>query len=351
MQNQHFKRLSQAAPMVVLLMLCLSAGCSGQEPKKPNAEMTTVKDSTAQRTPLPKTAPPQKPEPPKVGAAVSYDPKKPSGYVFMDAQGKEVNFIAQKDLYNRNPYNKINLGLARQGDTPGSFQSYTIKNLSAEEIKKGLPKTLTSIPKEGVIKKIGLINTYLINVDCNWDDPRFMIVSYALVMYDKESLAQEWVETTIHVYDNKGRLISTIVDHHNILGAFISPDGKYILANEILDRFGDGTSEAPIGLVIYDVTKGIFMATLKNRFMDYDHHVNVKDGKFNFYGAFAKNYVIDGGNDDFVSMKFIIDPRNRILYQKPYKVGPSSHDRPIFNSKSSAYPNGEDLSTYEVLRF
>jgi hypothetical protein len=344
MQNHYsagrFLALPNYVMLLLILMLGMSVGCKGQEPQKPsNVQVKTIPDSI-----LPKNLP----TPPHLTARVmlNENPAREGGFVFIDSKEKEVGFLSEKELNNRNPYSKNSLASKKlEGD---DFYNQ-FKGLSPEEIRMRLPKGLKSLPSDLILKNAGVITTNLTSYDFNQDNSQFLVVTYSIVIYNKQSLEEEWVETTIHVYDKQGVLISTIVDNHNMQGSFISSDGKYILANEILGRIGDGVGETNIGLVVYDVKKSKLIEKIvnKNGFYITDAKMSLyEDGCFLLYASLFKDIFT---SDDFISLILVIDPNKRRLYQK--KIEETQKTIPILRLKSETTPEGVDISTFDVLHF
>ena len=326
--------------LLLFLMFGMSVGCKGQEPQKSgNEQVKTITDSLLLNN---------QPTPPHLTARVmlNQNPAREDGFVFINSKEEEVSFLSEKELNNRNPYSKNSLA-PKKLDGDDFYNQF--KGLSPEEIRTRLPKGLKSLPSDIILKNAGVISTNLTSYDFNQDNSQFLVVTYSIVIYNHQSLEEEWVETTIHVYDKQGDLMSTIVDNHNLQGSFISSDGKYILANEILGRIGDGVGETNIGLVVYDVKKSKLIEKIVNKSGFYITDVKMslyEDGCFLLYASLFKDIFT---SDDFVSLILVIDPNKRMLYQK--KIEETQKISPVLQLKSKTNPEGVDISTFDVIHF
>jgi hypothetical protein len=247
MKNYDLSRPPSVIPQFIIclwfLFLEFSVGCRGREipPQSQGSKVDTIIPKTLYKIKEPK-------------ARVVPNPEWNGGYAFVDEQGKQVNFFSSEDIYKKNPYLKNDL-VPKSRDMPHakSYRYYIVGDLPVEEIRRGLPKVLKSLPPDKILRNTSKILVRLTDIHCGQEYPEFLVVSYVIEFFDKENLQEHWVETTIHVYDKHGEIISQIVDSHNIESAFISADGKYIFAHKILNRLGDGTGDEYIGSILYDV--------------------------------------------------------------------------------------------------
>jgi hypothetical protein len=331
--NYQNKSLYPVKLFSTLFILSISISCSGQVPTP--AQQSVVGKGT--------DSVPTASQSPKDGIIVNPNPAREDGYSFIDETGTEIYYLSENEIQNRNPYIKNTIP-ARKTSGEGFYQQFD--GLTTKEIRKTLPTCLKSSPSDIILKKAGVITASLVNVELNPDDPFFLIITYALEIFDKENLVADWTETTIHVYNKKGNLISNINDSHNIQGAFISPDGKYIIANEIIDRIGDGVSEIPASVIIYDVLAQKIIGRLNNEAGNYYTDVRrsiYEKNMFLLYSSLGSE-LEDARN--FKVIKLIIDPGNKKVYHK--EVVPTENLPPALRLKSTTVPQGEDIKTYKI---
>lgn len=322
---------------VLLILLFLNWKCSGQVSKEQKAQRDTLVDSM----PVPGSLP-------IFGIKLQDSPIRQAGYVFLDSTGKEIKFISEEEIFAINPYKKINLK-PEDGGKDGYFRSYPVHNLSLQDIKSSLPGNLRTIPPDDVLKKIGVIHAFVGNCDYDVQNPQYLMVVYVLIMYGAESMTEEWAETTIQVYNNNGELISTIKDNCYLQGTYISSDGRYILANEMFGRIGDGWSEVDEGLAVYDVEKSNLIGKIINENGIYYTDVTFAKYERGHFLLYAKLYKDIENSDVFTLSKLVINPAKKNVYQKIVEA--KLENLPPLQIKSNRYPSGEDLSTYELLHF
>ncbi len=321
--------------LFMLLLLQATSACTGQNP-------ADQRDTTNQKQ---KFVPPLSAS--KAGISVGYDLPE-GGYLFSDDHGLVINTLSQKEIYDRNPYKKAYFKRTIDDGKAGNFQWFNVDSLSVGEIKKGLPKTLKHFPSDKLLSKTSSVTAALTSVNYDWQNPLYLMVTYAIELFERDGSSLDWVETTIHVYDRQGKLVSYIVDNHSIQGMIISPDGKYMLANKIISRMGDGVGESYIGLVVYDVAGSKFLGTIGSEHNAY--YLNVTSSRYsnNLFLLYFNSYPDLTKTSEFTPLILIIDPEKRAFYQK--KNENPNHNAPDPPLKNSPY-FGEDLSTFQVLHF
>jgi len=288
MQNQHFKRLSQAAPMAifVLLMLCGSAGCSGQEPRTAQPVNPPKSDSTNQTS---------------TAKAVGND-----SIPFRFLPSKE-----QDKLRPREPYHKYgDVVLERYGGTysllangrqiirevhPGilvydqpTSESHTTTNwrieyydISTKKLKKRLNLEEISpyrhekyknidfggfgggdagdeIPPDpdsnGVYPKLPAPDNYRTNNYVTLSPGGHVCVQHEL--YKIAGNMFVGFEVTLVVYDPSGREMQRMTMNNSVVSPYVSTDGKYlafVYGTRNTDNFFDDWNGT---LVVYDLKSG-----------------------------------------------------------------------------------------------
>jgi hypothetical protein len=327
---------------MLLILLHLSWNCNGQISKEQKEHVTHARvDSTGQVGTIMNFVPPD------YGVKPNRNPARPSGYVFFDSSGQEINYLTEEKLCAENPYNNAALE-KKDRQKCNSYYSFRVKDFPMRRIKDAFSKTLKKSPPDTIIDKTSEITILISGINYNPQNPNYLVITYALKLYNEEG-NEEWVESTIHVYDRRGRRVSTIVDNHNVEGTFISPDGRYIIANKIFGMTGDGVSDMYIGIVVYDANKNRLIGDIGNENGIYYTDVKLSNYEKGYFLLRSSLYKDDTYSDDFLSLKLIIDPNNRILYQK---IVEDFQDSPLpLYIKSAIHPDGEDITTYDILHF
>lgn len=320
-----------------LLLFSECTQCNSQTPNTSNNQINDSKDSVATKfkpTQIPTSL---------VGYSEDTDPKHPEGYVLKDKNGKTIKLIKTDYFFHKNPYNDANFGSTSSKDI-ASFMSFDVKKLSIEKIKKGLPKALKKFPSNKILEKAGtIILTSSLNL--NIENPNYIIIIYTIAIYGKETSVEDWSETTIHIYDNQGNICSNITDNRNIQGVFLSSDGRYLLANQILGRTGDGWSDVDLTTLVYDLKSNECIGSTRKSVANMTKNVLYQSGKFLAFGAVYEKF--DALEENSL-IKIIIDPINKKYYQKAHEKpnNISRSDEPALRLKTSQNESGEDIATY-----
>lgn len=104
-----------------------------------------------------------------------------------------------------------------------------------------------------------------------------------------------------------------------------------------------------IGIVVYDANKNRLIGDIGNENGIYYTDVKLSNYEKGYFLLRSSLYKDDTYSDDFLSLKLIIDPNNRILYQK---IVEDFQDSPLpLYIKSAIHPDGEDITTYDILHF
>jgi hypothetical protein len=311
----------------------------------PNMPITPIKNHKDSIDTKPKPAPITTSP---AGYSESTDPKQPEGYVLKDKNGKIIKFIKTDDLYKKNPYMDTNFGSVRPKNIT-DYRSFNVKNISIEQIKTGLSKSLKIIPSNAILKKAGTIIVSTSTTNLNIENPSYLIIIYKIIMYGKNTSIEDWSESTIHIYDKRGKICSKITDNRNIEDVFLSSDGKYLLTNHILGRTNDCWSDVTLTTLVYDVQNGNHIGSIGKSVIDLNENVSYQSGKFLAFGVAYKKIE---ATEETSLMKIIIDPINKRYYQKPYARpnNISRSDEPALRSKTSQNEDGEDIGTYRAFR-
>jgi hypothetical protein len=277
----------------------------------------------------------------------SSDPNRP-GYIFIDSFGKEIKFLSNNEIFNDNPYKDIILEKLMIEEATTGFYLYDVKDMTRNDWRKKLSKKVIKLPSSEILSNSGMASISLTNSELDHEKLHYLAISYAIVLYDKESLTQLWAETTIFTYDRKGEIYSKIIDTINILNTFISSDGRYLLTSEYIDARGDGTNGTLTRYVIYDVPHEKKFATInapeKNNSFNGFEYPNYEDSKILFWGLERK-----GPN----KLKFVIDLENRLCFKKAFdpEKDPFYLKGIPLSIKSENVGTTEDLSSYQVFHF
>ncbi|MCC6411248.1 MAG: hypothetical protein IT270_06295 [Saprospiraceae bacterium] len=329
-------KITVAIFYVLFSLICIT--CTGQNKKDVHANTDLTHNTQSPRQPLP-----------KFGVNVNTDPLRPGGYVFCNLEGKEIAYLAEDELYNKNPYKNLDFPPVKIQDN--GYASYSLEGFSEEKILNALSNHVKIPPKRSVLKEAGILIAALVSWDYYRKNPQHLLVSYGVVLYDKQSWIEIWAESTMHVYNNEGKLVSEITDAKNIQGGCISPDGNFIVANLVLGATGDGQGDQHIGLAVYDVNGKKFIGKINNKngtYLTNARYCQYEDGCFLIYASLYRDNV----EDEYTLVKLIINPKQKLFYQK--KSEPTNNplnDSYLLHLKSSQHPNGEDVNTYERFQF
>jgi hypothetical protein len=184
-----------------------------------------------------------------------------------------------------------------------------------------------------------------------------LIVAYSFILYKGSSLEfgeENWSETTLHIYNNKGVLKKVMVLNENLTRAWLTKNGQYLLSESVAARHGDGESDTEDGIWLYDLRKGKTIGKIptESKFFYISSNqfgldgIQIDDGVFLIYvGVLEELY-----NDPIHFEKIIIDPSKKMVYKKKmdnaayYNLVNGGKDYPTFKIKE------EDLSTYTSVR-
>ncbi|MBL7782795.1 MAG: hypothetical protein JNM22_16325 [Saprospiraceae bacterium] len=277
-----------------------------------------------------------------------------SGFIFLDSFGTQIQFIPEKDLYAKNPYiiNGIEPSIDHNSDT---YRMYFVESLSPSKIKSILPKRLHYHINDTVFEKVSFVNSTVNNWYIDFQDKKYFVISYTLDLLGEDGVGK-WAETTIRIYDKNGAEISEIHDNHNIQIIYITPDGKYLIANKVIEAFGDGMGHIYKGMFVYNINNGarlgdiIRLTDRSNIVTKIPLNYNRPQYFDNFITGYFYEYDIDRP-DNVQAYKMAIDPIDRLLYYMALDDSDFSSGRPVIKLKSATYPKGEDLKYFLIKKF
>ena len=326
-----------------LFLLLYALGCRGQTPDAPP-------------TPTPPLPPMTYPagiyRPEDLGINYHYNTR----FVFWDGK-KAIDSISNNDIARKCPYQDMPFqSMNRSKDTLKSERDRRIdlSKLSIKQKQQVLSNISTARPIP--IDSLKQANRYhifpLIEYNLNT-----LIVGYSFILYKGSSLefgAENWSETTLHIYNKKGVIEKTIVLNENLTRAWPTKDGQYLISKSEAARFGDAESGIVDGIWLYDLRKGKTIGKIpteskffyipNNQFGADD--IQIDNGVFLIYVAVLEELY----NDPIHYEKIIIDPSKRIVYKKKmnneayYNLVSGGKDYPTFKIKE------EDLSTYTPIK-
>ncbi len=277
----------------------------------------------------------------KAKVIINQDPNRPEGFSFIDSLGKESAYLTTSDLCKRNPYSKITL-MPRSGGVPGNYQAFDTEGLSVHQIKAGLNNTIKEFPIDSVLEKAKKI-TASYNWYYDYQHENYLTIIYTLTIYDEE-LIEIWVESEINVYESIDRPILVFTDYHNLQQICISPDGEYMITGQVLSMIGDGASDLPIGMLLFNLKNKTYIGAMPNVIGNVEQ-AQYEQGFFLLYAYIDYDAFVINDN---IPVKVVVDPENRKIYTKKYNwLASDLTEDNLLHIKSISFPNGEDIMTYK----
>jgi hypothetical protein len=326
-----------------LFLLLYVLGCRGQTPEVP--------------------PPPPPPLPPVTYPAGIYRPEDlginyhyNTCFVFWDGK-KVIDSISNDDIARKSPYQDMpfkSMNGSRDSVKEKMSGRIDLSKLSIKQKQQVLSNISTARPIP--IDSLKQANRYhvfpLIEYNLNT-----LIIGYSFILYKGSSSefgAENWSETTLHIYNKQGVIDKTMVLNENLTRAWPTKDGQYLISKSEAARFGDAESGIVDGVWLYDLHKGktIGKIPMESKFFYIPNNqfgaddIQIDDGFFLIYvGVLEELY-----NDPIHFEKIIIDPSKRKVYKKKmgnadyYNLVNGGKDYPTFKVKE------EDLSTYTSVR-
>jgi hypothetical protein len=324
-----------------LFLLLYVLGCRGQTPEVP---------------------PPPPPLPPVTYPEGIYRPEDlginyhfNTYLIFWDGE-KAIDSISSNDIALKNPYRNINLKPFDDGEIgidKGWWRMYDLSSLSLSQKEDGLNNILPGKIPIDSLKRSNMCNSGVRITEYNLNT---VIVAYSFVLYKGSSLefgAENWSETTLHIYNKKGVLKKVMVINENLTLARPTEDGQYLLSESEAARFGDAESGIVDGVWLYDLHKGktIGKIPMESKFFriastQFGYDIQVDNGTFLIYVGLQNELYTTPSYYE----KIIVDPSKRMVYKK--KMDNDAYYNLVKERKTylSFKIKEEDLSTYTSVR-